>query len=92
MELLRSPSGTFLLFVVGAGPFLLSGLGSLRWRPRWIVLGEFLLALIVAVAGAVGNLLAAWILGFVFLNSLAMVAVGWWKHKREMPNRGRVRR
>lgn len=81
---LRSPGGTFLLFVVGAGPFLLSGLGSLRWRPKWIVLGEVLLALIVGIAWAVGNPLSAWILGIVFLNSLAMVAVGWWKQKREM--------
>lgn len=86
-DLLRSPGGTFFLFMVSAGPFLLSGLGSLRWRPKWIVLGELLLALIVSIAWAVGNLLSAWILGIVFLNSLAMVAVGWWKQKREMPKK-----
>ncbi|MEM2592007.1 MAG: hypothetical protein QXI60_05415 [Thermofilaceae archaeon] len=86
-DFLRSAGGTFFLFFVGAGPFLLSGLGSLRWRPKWIVLGELLLALIVSIAWAVGNLLSAWILGIVFLNSLAMVAVGWWKQKREMPKK-----
>lgn len=84
-EFLQSPASTFFFFLVSAGPFLLSGLGSLRWRPRWIVLGELLLALIVGVAWAVGNLLSAVILGIVFLNSLAMVAIGWWKQKREMP-------
>ncbi|MDW8030235.1 MAG: hypothetical protein RMJ29_00185 [Candidatus Bipolaricaulota bacterium] len=86
-ELLNSPGGTFFLFIVSAGPFLLSGLGSLRWRPSWIIVGELLLALIVGVAWAVGNLLSAWILGIVFLNSLAMVAVGWWRHKRELPKK-----
>lgn len=83
-ELLRSPGGTFFLFLIGVGPFLLSGLGSLRWRPWWIILGELLLALIVGIAWAAGNLLAAWILGIVFLNSLAMVAIGWWRQKREL--------
>ncbi|MCS7197371.1 MAG: hypothetical protein NZ930_01585 [Candidatus Bipolaricaulota bacterium] len=72
-EFLRSPSGTFFLFIVSVGPFLLSGLGSLHWRLRWIVLGELLLSLIVGIAWVVGNLLAAWILGIVFLNSLVMV-------------------
>lgn len=86
-DFLRSAEGSLLLFIVGAGPFLLSGLGSLRWRPKWIVLGELLLALIVSIAWAVGNLLSAWILGIVFLNSLAMVAVGWWKQKHEMPKK-----
>ena len=84
-EFLRSPAGTFCFFLVSAGPFLLSGLGSIwRWRPGWIVLGELLLALIVFVAWAVGNILSSWILGIVFLNSLAMVAVGWWKQRREL--------
>jgi hypothetical protein len=82
-EFLQSPAGTFFFFLVGAGPFLLSGLGSIgRWKPSWIVLGELLLALLVGAAWAVDNLLATWIVGFVFLNSLGMIAVGWWKQKR----------
>jgi hypothetical protein len=38
---LRSPEGTFLLFVVSAGPFLLAGIGSdlcppdYPWPPRF---------------------------------------------------------
>lgn len=88
-EFLSSPAGTFFFFLVSAVPFLLSGLGSfVRWKPSWIVLGELLLALLVGVAWAVSNLLAAWILGFVFLTSLAMIAVGWWKQKQGMPTRG----
>jgi hypothetical protein len=85
-EFLRSPAGTFFLFLVSAGPFLLAGLGSIgRWKPAWIVLGELLLALLVGVAWVVGNLLATWTLGFIFLTSLVMIAVGWWKQKRGMP-------
>jgi|GEM_PF-4968810 hypothetical protein len=80
---LRSPEGTFLLFVVSAGPFLLAGIGSIwRWKPGWIILGELLLALVVGGAWIVGNLVAAWILGFALLNSLGMIAVGWWKQRR----------
>lgn len=83
-EFLRSPAGTFLLFVVGAGPFLLVGMGSLRWRSSWILLGELLLALLVGVAWGAGNLLATWTLGFVFLISLGMIVVGWWRQKQGM--------
>lgn len=88
-EFLRSPEGTFLLFVVSAGPFLLSGLGSIvRWKPGLIVLGELLLALLVGAAWAVGNLLAAWVSGCLFLSSLGMIAVGWWRQKRGMHQTG----
>jgi len=84
-EFLRSPAGTFLLFVGSAGPFLLAGLGSIgRWKPSWIVLGELLLALLVGAAWAIGNLAAAVPLGFVFVSSLGMIAVGWWKQQRGM--------
>lgn len=87
-EFLRSPEGTFFLFVVSAGPFLLSGLSSsVRWKPGLIALGELLLALLVGVAWAVGNLLATWVLGCIFVTSLAMIAVGWWRRKRGMPTR-----
>lgn len=87
-ELLRSHAGTFFLGLASAVPFFFAGLGSIwRWKPSWIILGELLLALLVGVAWAVGNLLATWVLGFVFLNSLAVVAVGWWKQKREMPKK-----
>jgi len=84
---LRSPAGTFLLLVASVGPFLLAGMGSIwRWKPGWIALGELLLALLVGVAWVVSNnLLATWILGFVFLNSLGMIAVGWWKQRLGMP-------
>ncbi len=85
-EFLRSPAGTFLLFLVSAGPFLLSGLGcTWRWKPSWIIVGELLLALILIVAWAIGNLLAAWVLGALFITSLGMIGVGWWKRKRGMP-------
>lgn len=83
LEFLRSPAGTFFFFLVGAGPFLMSGLGSfVRWRPGLTVLGELLLALIAGAAWATSNLLAAWMLGFAFLSSLGMIAVGWWKHRQ----------
>jgi hypothetical protein len=85
-ELLRSPIGTFLLFLVSAGPFLLAGLGSIgRWKPGWIVLGELLLTLLVGTAWAIGNLAAAVPLGFVFISSIGMIAVGWWKQQRGTP-------
>ncbi len=85
-EFLRSPVGTFLLFLVSAGPFLLSGLGCIwRWKPSWIIMGELLLALIVIVAWAIGNLLAAWVLGVLLISSLGMIGVGWWKQKQGMP-------
>lgn len=89
VEFLRSSEGTFLLFVVSAGPFLLSGLGSIvKWKPGLIVLGELLLALLVGVAWAAGNLLATWTLGFIFLTSLGMIAVGWWNQKRGVHQTG----
>lgn len=87
-EFLHSHAGTFFLGLASAVPFFLAGLGSIwRWKLGWIILGELLLALLVGVAWAVGNLLATWVLGFVFLNSLAVVAVGWWKQKRERPKK-----
>lgn len=88
-ELLNSPSGTFLLFIASVGPFLWSGMSSIvRWHPGGIVLSELLLILLVGVAWAVSNLLATWILGFVFINSLAMVSVGWWKQRQSASKQG----
>lgn len=85
-EFLRSPAGTVCFFLASVGPFLLSGLSSITsWRPGLIVLGELLLAGLACLAWWVGNFLSCWVLAFLFLNSLGMIAVGWWKQKRGMP-------
>lgn len=85
-EFLRSHAGTFFLGLASAVPFFLTGMGSIggRWRPKLIVLGELLLALLVGVAWAVGNQLARVLLGILFVNSLGMIVVGWWRQKQGM--------
>ncbi|MCL6641878.1 MAG: hypothetical protein K6T71_00940 [Candidatus Bipolaricaulota bacterium] len=53
-EFLRSHPGVFVWILLSVGPFLLSGMGSIWcWKPRWIILGELLLALVVG--GGLGS-------------------------------------
>lgn len=82
-EFLQPHAGTFVLLMVSALAFYLSGMASIwRWRPNLIVLGELIIALLVLVAWLVENLLATILLAGLLISSLVLILLAQYLQKR----------
>lgn len=84
-EFLQSHGGTFVLLMVSALAFYLTGMASIgiwRWNPKLIVIGELMIVLLVLVAWLIENLLATVFLAVVLIVSLTLTLLAWYIRRR----------